>query len=221
MTDQLEPDRRPYLTIDPPAWPGARMLWHRVVTSMYYGRGRLPWVRVSLFFAFLRRGAYVRRPLHGNAHQMLRQGRLEIGRGTVLESGVTVQSAAGRVRLGQRVYLSRGVTVGAVDRVDIGDFALIGPGCYITDADHRFGDPLVPVPDQGMSVKGPTVIEDNVWLGANVVVTSGVRIGRHSVIGANSVVTTDIGEFSVAAGIPARVVASHPALDADNVSRSA
>jgi acetyltransferase-like isoleucine patch superfamily enzyme len=176
---------------------------------------------VSLFFAFLRRGAYVRRPFHGNAHQMLRQGRLEIGRGTVLESGVTLQSAEGHVRLGQRVYLSRGVTVGAVDRVDIGDFALIGPGCYITDADHRFGDPLVPVPDQGMSVKGPTVIEDNVWLGANVVVTSGVRIGRRSVIGANSVVTRDIPEFSIATGIPARVVAPHPALDAGTVSKSA
>lgn len=221
MKDDQEPGRRPYLTIEPPAWPGTRMLRSRIATSVYYGRGRLPWVRVSLFFAFLRRGVYVRRPLHGNAHQMLRQGRLEIGRGTVLESGVTVQSAAGRVRLGQRVYLSRGVTVGVVDLVEIGDFALIGPGCYITDADHRFEDPLLPVPDQGMSVKGPTVIEDNVWLGANVVVTSGVRIGRRSVIGANSVVTRDIPEFSIAAGIPARVVARHPAPNAANFSQSA
>jgi acetyltransferase-like isoleucine patch superfamily enzyme len=197
------------------------MLRYRIATSLYYGRGRLPWVRVSLFFAFLRRGAYVRRPFHGNAHQMLRQGRLEIGRGTVLESGVTVQSAKGRVRLGQRVYLSRGVTVGVVDLVEIGDFALVGPGCYITDADHRFEDPLLPVPDQGMTVKGPTVIEDNVWLGANVVVTSGVRIGKRSVIGANSVVTRDIPEFSIAAGIPAKVVARHPAFNAGSFSQSA
>ncbi len=214
MTDHQEPGPRPYLTIDPPAWPGTRMLRHRAGRSVYYGWGRLPWVRVSLFFAFLRRGAYVRRPFHGNAYQMLRQGRLEIGRGTVLESGVTVQSTEGRVRLGERVYLSRGVTVGAVDLVDIGDFALIGPGCYITDADHRFEDPGVPVPNQGMSLKGPTEIEDNVWLGANVVVTSGVRIGRRSVIGANSVVTKDVPEFSIAAGIPARVVGSHPIVGA-------
>jgi acetyltransferase-like isoleucine patch superfamily enzyme len=145
---------------------------------------------------------------------MLRQGRLEIGRGTVLETGVTVQSNQGRIRIGQRAYLSRWVTVGAVELVEIGDFALIGPGCYITDADHRFEDPVVPVPSQGMSVKGPTVLEDNVWLGANVVVTSGVRIGRRSVIGANSVVTRDIPEFSIAAGIPAKVVAHHPAFGA-------
>ena len=221
MTDDQGLGRRPYLTIEPPAWPGAGMLRYRIATSLYYGRGRLPWVRVSLFFAFLRRGAYVRQPLHGNAHQMLRQGRLEIGRGTVLESGVTVQSAKGRIRLGQRVYLSRGVALGVVDLVEIGDFALVGPGCYITDADHRFEDPLLPLPDQGMTVKGPTVIEDNVWLGANVVVTSGVRIGRRSVIGANSVVTRDIPEFSIAAGIPAKVVARHPAPNAGNFSQSA
>ena len=147
------------------------------------------------FFAFLRRGVYLRRPFHGNAYQLLRQGRLEIGRGTVLESGVTVQSATGRIRLGQRVYLSRGVTVGAVDLVEIGDFALVGPGCYITDGDHRFDDPVLPVPDQGMRSKGPTVLEDNVWLGANVVVTAGVRIGRRSVIGANSVVVTDVPAY--------------------------
>ena len=116
--------------------------------------------------------------------EMLRQDRLRIGRYTFPESGITIQSASGRI--------------------EIGDFSLIGPGCYITDADHRFSNKTVPVSDQGMSSKGSTVIEDNVWLGANVVVTSGVRVGRRSVIGANSVVTRDIPAFSVAAGIPPR-----------------
>jgi acetyltransferase-like isoleucine patch superfamily enzyme len=189
------------------------MLRWRVGRSLYYGQGRLPWQRTGLFLAFLRRGVYARRPFHGNAYQLLRWGRLEIGRGSVLESGVTLQSTSGTIRLGRRVYLSRGVTVGAEHLVEIGDFALIGPGCYITDADHRFDDPVLPVPDQGLRSKGPTVLEDNVWLGANVVVASGVRIGRRSVIGANSVVTRDIPEFSVAAGIPAQVVASHRPLD--------
>ena len=184
------------------------MLRWRVSMALHYERGQLPWERAGLFLALLRRGVYVRRPFHGNAYQMLTQRRLEVGRRTVLEAGVTLQSATGRIRLGQRVYLSRGVTVGAVDLVEIGDFALVGPGSYITDGDHRFSDPVVPVPEQGMRSKGPTVLEDNVWLGANVVVTSGVRIGRRSVIGANSVVTRDIPEFSVATGNPAEVVAS-------------
>ena len=208
--DRLLPSDTPrsYLTIERPAWPGLSTLRWRIGMAVRNEGGRLPWVRAVLFVAFLRRGAFVRRPLHGNAHRMIRQGRLEIGHGTFLESGVTLQSAQGRIRLGRRVYLSRGVTVGAVGLIEIGDCTIVAPGCYITDADHRFDDPVLPVPDQGMSSKGPTVLEDNVWLGANVVVTSGVRIGRRSVIAANSVVTKDVPEFSVAAGVPARVLAS-------------
>jgi acetyltransferase-like isoleucine patch superfamily enzyme len=62
------------------------------------------------------------------------------------------------------------------------------------------------VPWQGFTSKGPTRIGDNVWCGAHVVVTSGVSIGERCVIGANSVVTTDLPPFSVAAGAPARVL---------------
>ena len=79
-------------------------------------------------------------------------------------------------------------------------------GCFVTDADHRFDDPDRPVPWQGFTSKGPVHIGDNVWCGTHVVVTSGVTIGERSVIGANSVVTNDIPPFSVAAGVPARVL---------------
>ena len=60
----------------------------------------------------------------------------------------------------------------------------------------------IPVTWQGFTTKGPTRIGDNVWCGAHVVVTSGVTIGERCVIGANSVVTTDIPPFSIAAGGP-------------------
>jgi acetyltransferase-like isoleucine patch superfamily enzyme len=76
----------------------------------------------------------------------------------------------------------------------------------VSDANHRFDDPEKPVPWQGFSSKGPTRLGANVWCGANVVVTSGVTIGDRSVIGANSVVTTDIPPYSIAAGVPARVI---------------
>jgi acetyltransferase-like isoleucine patch superfamily enzyme len=136
---------------------------------------------------------------------MLREGRLQIGRGLLLEANATISADTGRIRIGKDVYISRGATIGAVQLVEIGDHCLVGPGCYVTDADHRFDDPEVPIPLQGMLSKGPTIIEDNVWLGANVVVTSGVRIGRRSVVGANSVVTRDIPPYSKVAGSPASV----------------
>jgi acetyltransferase-like isoleucine patch superfamily enzyme len=62
------------------------------------------------------------------------------------------------------------------------------------------------VPWQGFSSKGPTRLGDNVWLGANVVVTSGVTIGERCVVGANSVVTADLPPRSIAAGAPARPI---------------
>jgi acetyltransferase-like isoleucine patch superfamily enzyme len=62
------------------------------------------------------------------------------------------------------------------------------------------------VPWQGFTTKGPTRIGDNVWCGANVVVTTGVTIGERCVIGANSVVTEDIPPCSIAAGAPARIL---------------
>jgi acetyltransferase-like isoleucine patch superfamily enzyme len=76
----------------------------------------------------------------------------------------------------------------------------------VTDSSHRFDDPVTPVPWQGFTSKGPTRISDNVWCGVGVVVTSGVTIGERCVIGANSVVTSDIPAYSVAAGVPARVL---------------
>jgi acetyltransferase-like isoleucine patch superfamily enzyme len=90
--------------------------------------------------------------------------------------------------------------------VEIGDHCMLANGCFVSDADHRHDDPDVPITWQGFTSKGPTRIGDNCWLGANVVVTSGVTIGERSVIGANSVVTHDIPPWSVAVGAPAHVV---------------
>jgi acetyltransferase-like isoleucine patch superfamily enzyme len=98
------------------------------------------------------------------------------------------------------------VMVAAVELVEIGEHCMFANGCFVTDGNHRFDDPAKPVPWQGFTTKGPTRIGANVWCGANVVITSGVTIGERSVIGANSVVTTDIPPFSIAAGAPARVL---------------
>jgi acetyltransferase-like isoleucine patch superfamily enzyme len=99
-----------------------------------------------------------------------------------------------------------GVMVAATELVEIGEHCMFANGCFITDGNHRFDDPSRPVPWQGFTSKGPTRIGANVWCGANVVITSGVTIGERCVIGANSVVTTDLPAFSIAAGAPARVL---------------
>jgi acetyltransferase-like isoleucine patch superfamily enzyme len=111
-----------------------------------------------------------------------------------------------RIWIGSGTFLNIGVMLASLELVEIGDHCMFANGCFVTDSSHRYDDPSRPVPWQGFTTKGPTRIGDNVWCGANVVVTSGVTIGERCVIGANSVVTADIPAFSVAAGAPARVL---------------
>ena len=88
---------------------------------------------------------------------------------------------------------------------------MLANGCFVGDSDHRFDDPDKPITQQGFTSKGPVRIGSNCWLGANVVVTSGVTIGDRCVIGANSVVTHDLPPGTVAAGAPASVIKPHRA----------
>ena len=173
----------------------------------WYERNSLPWNRARIHLELARRGAFARWPIHGNVLEALRDGRLEVGRDTLLEPGVWITvPAPGRVRIGAGTFLNLGVMVASLALVEIGDHCMFANGCFVTDADHRVDDLSQPITWQGFTSSGPTRIGDNVWCGANVVVTSGVTIGERCVIGANSVVTRDLPPFSVAAGTPARVL---------------
>jgi acetyltransferase-like isoleucine patch superfamily enzyme len=154
-----------------------------------------------------KREAFVRWPIHGNVLEMLRDGRLEVGAGALFEPGVWLTGGdAGRIRIGAGTFLNLGVMIAAHELVEIGEHCMLANGCFVSDANHRYDDPARPVTWQGFTTKGPTRIGDNVWLGANVVVTSGVTIGARAVVGANSVVTADVPAATIAAGIPARVL---------------
>jgi acetyltransferase-like isoleucine patch superfamily enzyme len=173
----------------------------------WYERNSLPWNRARIHWELMRREAFARWPVHGNVLEALRERRLEIGPQTVLEPNVWLTAPGdARIRIGGGSFLNIGVMVASMQLVEIGDHCMFANGCFVTDANHRFDDPLQPVPWQGFVTKGPTRIGDNVWCGAHVVVTSGVTIGERAVIGANSVVTEDIPAFSIAAGAPARVL---------------
>ncbi len=99
------------------------------------------------------------------------------------------------------------------NNVNIGNFCSIGPGCKLGMAEHDMGAastaPRVNCGTKEMQLfdlSAPTVIDHDVWLGANVVVKQGVHIGTGAVIGANAVVTHDIPPYAVAVGMPAKVI---------------
>jgi acetyltransferase-like isoleucine patch superfamily enzyme len=173
----------------------------------WYERNSLPWNRLRIHREFAVREAFCRWPVHGNVLEALEAGRLELGPHVLFEPGVWITCPGeARIRIGGGTFLNLGVQVASVALVEIGEHCMFANGCFVTDGNHRFDDPSRPVPWQGFTTKGPTRVGDNVWCGANVVITSGVTVGERCVIGANSVVTTDLPPFSIAAGAPAQVL---------------
>jgi acetyltransferase-like isoleucine patch superfamily enzyme len=111
--------------------------------------------------------------------------------------------------LGNNVSMENDCHVAAAFHVEIHDDVLMASRVYVSDHSHggaTAADLALAPNDRPIVSKGPVVIEAQVWLGENVCVLPGVRIGRSSIIGANSVVTRDIPPRSVAAGVPARVL---------------
>ncbi len=91
------------------------------------------------------------------------------------------------------------------NKVEIGEFSTISSFVFITDIDHEYRDISKPVMQQPILVT-ETIIGKNCFIGTGVKIMAGVHIGEHSVIGANAVVTHDIPPYSVAVGIPAKVI---------------
>ena len=173
----------------------------------WYQRNALPWNRARIHYELAKRRSFAKWPLHGEILEMFAEGRLTLGEHVVLEPNVWL-TGSGHIHIGGGSFLNLGVQVAAVNRVTIGEHCMFANGCFVTDGNHRYDDPDTPITWQGFTSKGPTTVGDNVWCGANVVITSGVTVGERCVIGANSVVTNDIPPFSIAAGAPARVIRS-------------
>lgn len=124
----------------------------------------------------------------------------------------------GRIRIGRNVGVNDYCFITSHYGIEIGDNVLIAENVSIRDYDHEFADPAVLIKNQGLR-GGPISIGEDTWLAKGVIVTGNVRIGRGCVIGANSVVTRDIPDFSVAVGAPARVVKRREARIQDSEAR--
>jgi acetyltransferase-like isoleucine patch superfamily enzyme len=139
----------------------------------WYERNSLPWNRAAIHWHFMRREAFLRWPVHGNVLQALREGRLTVGAGSLLEPGVWITAPGdAQVSIGKGVFLNLGVMIASQQLVEIGDHCMLANGCFVSDASHRYDDLEQPITWQGFQSKGPTKIGANCWLGAHVVVTS-------------------------------------------------
>jgi lipopolysaccharide O-acetyltransferase len=135
--------------------------------------------------------------------------RIAIGSGCFVGAGSWLQTLGDgdepALRIGDRASIAGACVLSAVASVRIGGGVSFARGVYVADHAHAY-DGAAAVRDGALTDVAPVEIGDGVWLGANVVVLPGARIGERAVIGANSVVSGEIPPRSLALGSPARVV---------------
>ena len=136
----------------------------------------------------------------------------KVGKSCYIEPPLHANWAGRFCTLGDYVYANFNLTMVDDGEIVIGSHVMFGPNVTLTTAGH----PVQPnLRYFGIQSNQPIHIEDNVWIGANVVVLPGVTIGKNSVIGAGSVVTKDIPANVVAVGVPCRVL--RPISEKDDV----
>ena len=129
--------------------------------------------------------------------------RFSIGKRSVVESFSCINNAVGDVVIGD--YTRIGLHCTVIGPVTIGNHVNLAQGITVSALNHNFEDTRLRIDEQGVNTS-EIIIDDDVWIGANAVITAGVHIGRHSVVAAGAVVTKDVPEYSVVGGVPAKVI---------------
>ena len=186
------------------------------------------WARASRFgaigprhrrarkFAYFGEGAMIAFP----PTVIFGEGRIEIGAHSTIGPHASISAGMPSqaelrgdpvITIGERCTLGKGIGIVGHERIEIGDDIWTGHYVYITDQNHGYEDVELPIGVQ-MWKNQPVSIGSNSWLGHGAIVLPGSRIGRHVVVAAGAVVAgIDVPDFSVVAGVPARVVRRYAA----------
>jgi acetyltransferase-like isoleucine patch superfamily enzyme len=212
----------------------ARLLLHElVVTLTSWVPGALGLVLRRITYPWLI-GQVGRNPTFGHGVVLRHPGKVRLGDNVVVDDHVVLDakgSTNAGITIGDHVFLGRGTILSCKDgdivlgdhvnigfhseifsgsSVTVGRYGLFAAYTYLVGGGHEFERADVPVIEQGRQSRG-IVLGENVWLGTGAKVLDGVTIGRDVVVGANAVVTSDLPDGAVAAGVPARVIRSRVA----------
>ncbi len=174
--------------------------WNRLTDKMFS-------VLLSGAFAQFGKSSVLQRPI-----RLSGESRIHIGDGVFIGANSWLQTLFDEENLSTAIYIGSGTSmagscvISAIRCVVIEDEVLLARNVYIADHSHRYTNIDLPILSQSLDKIAPVVVRRGAWIGQNVVVCPGVTIGRGAVIGANSVVKSDIPDWCVAAGAPARVI---------------
>lgn len=126
-----------------------------------------------------------------------------LGSKSTIEDFCTINNGVGDVEIGNNTLI--GMSNVIIGPVKIGNNVIFAQNIVVSGLNHEYRDVTKPIHEQKVLI-APIIVEDECWIAANVVITSGVTIGKHSVVAAGAVVTKSIPPYSVAAGNPARVI---------------
>ncbi|MHC1690808.1 MAG: DapH/DapD/GlmU-related protein [Bacteroidales bacterium] len=126
-----------------------------------------------------------------------------IGSYSVIENFSIVNNMVGDVKIGAYSRVGLGNVI--IGPIEIGSHVILAQNIAISGLDHKYKDVKKRIDEQGVDT-GLIVIEDNVWVGANSIITKGVTIGTHSIVAGGSVVVKNVDSYTIVAGNPARTV---------------
>lgn len=132
--------------------------------------------------------------------------KFEIGSQSLIEDFSTINNGVGNVIIGDCTII--GLSNVIIGPVIIGNGVMLAQNIVVSGLNHGYEDIDISPSKQAVNTKQIT-INDNVWIGANSVITAGVNIGKHSVIGAGSIVVKDVPAYSIAVGNPAKVIKAY------------
>jgi acetyltransferase-like isoleucine patch superfamily enzyme len=182
---------------------GTGSIWAKIVLRSYgvvfnpnISLGSTPYIKKNPLGAKIVIGSHV------TINNESAQNPMSYGRKTILAA----PNPDSVLIIGDRVVIS-GATIFAAQRIEIEDDVMLGPDCVIYDTDFHAIHPAYRTYDpEGLVGIAPVLIKRNVWIGARAIVLKGVTVGQDAVVAAGAIVTKDVPQGAVVAGVPAKVV---------------
>jgi acetyltransferase-like isoleucine patch superfamily enzyme len=164
---------------------------------------------IFLYFLFFRNLPSSYFPL-GKIFNFLRvstlKGIITIGKGNVIQTGFRF-GFKDVVVIGDNCQINENTYI---QSAKIGNDVLIAQNVAILAVTHKFDSREIPIKRQGSTKPAPVIIDDDVWIGRNVVVMPGLTLGKGCIIGTGAVVTKDVPPYAIVGGVPAKIIKYRP-----------